>query len=34
VTIPTALTQLRQSGWHATQLNFIGILRSSREEPA
>src|SRR4051812_31249020 len=30
VTMPTALIQPRQSGWQATQLNFIGSLRSSR----
>jgi len=38
VTIPTALTQPEppplQFGWQATQLNFIGILRSSRVTPA
>src|ERR1035438_787976 len=34
VTIPTALTQPRQFGWQATQLNFIGNLRSSRVTPA
>jgi transposase len=28
--MPTALTQPRQFGWQATQLNFIGNLRSSR----
>jgi hypothetical protein len=28
--MPTALTQPRQFGWQATQLNFIGKLRSSR----
>src|SRR6266849_1080931 len=28
VTMPTALTQPRQFGWQATQLNFIGNLRS------
>src|ERR1700722_3970472 len=30
VTMPTALTQPRQFGSHATQLNRIGNLRSSR----
>jgi hypothetical protein len=30
VTMPIALTQPRQFGWQATQLNFIGNLRSSR----
>src|SRR3954452_13092439 len=30
VTMPIALTQPRQFGWQATQLNFIGILRDSR----
>src|SRR6266403_3313476 len=34
VTTPTALTQPRQFGWHATQLNFIGNLRSSSVTPA
>ncbi len=34
VTMPTALTQPRQFGWHATQLNRIGSLRSSRVAPA
>src|ERR1700758_1313932 len=34
VTMPTALTQPLQSGWQATQLNFIGNLRSSRATPA
>src|SRR5207302_1290133 len=34
VTMPTALTQPRQLGWHATQLNRIGDLRSSRVTPA
>src|SRR6202049_3802378 len=34
VTMPTALTQPLQSGWHATQLNRIGNLRSSRVPPA
>src|SRR6185437_16133659 len=34
VTTPTALTQPRQLGSHATQLNFIGSLRSSRLLPA
>src|SRR5882757_4673663 len=34
VTMPTALTQPRQLGWHATQSNFIGSLRSSRATPA
>src|SRR3954449_9802741 len=34
VTMPTALTQPRQFGWHATQLNRIGSLRSSRVPPA
>src|SRR3984893_6101555 len=34
VTMPTALTQPRQFGWQATQLNFIGSLRSSRVTPA
>ena len=28
--MPTALTQPRQFGWQATQLNRIGNLRSSR----
>jgi hypothetical protein len=32
--MPTALTQPRQFGWQATQLNFIGKLRSSRAAPA
>ncbi|HEV3372693.1 MAG TPA: hypothetical protein VG145_09110, partial [Xanthobacteraceae bacterium] len=32
--MPTALTQPRQFGWQATQLNFIGNLRSSRVTPA
>src|SRR4051812_2225656 len=30
VTIPIALTQPRQFGWQATQLNFIGNLRCSK----
>ena len=34
VTMPTALTQPRQFGSQATQLNFIGSLRSSRLTPA
>src|SRR5690349_4437112 len=34
VTTPTALIQPRQLGSHATQLNFIGSLRSSSEPPA
>src|SRR5436305_5763372 len=34
VTMPTAPTQPRQFGWHATQLNRIGSLRSSRVPPA
>ena len=34
VTTPTALTQPRQLGSQATQLNFIGSLRSSSVEPA
>src|SRR5438128_9599739 len=34
VTMPTALTQPRQFGWQATQLNFIGNLRSSGATPA
>src|SRR6516162_8184194 len=34
VTMPTALTQPRQLGSQATQLNFIGSLRSSRTPPA
>src|SRR6185312_1687288 len=34
VTMPTALTQPRQLGSQATQLNFIGSLRSSRAPPA
>jgi hypothetical protein len=34
VTMPTALTQPRQVDWHATQLNRIGNLRSSRLPPA
>src|SRR5947207_11817038 len=34
VTTPTALTQPRQSGWHATQLNLMGNLRSSSVTPA
>ena len=32
--MPTALTQPRQFGWQAIQLNFIGRLRSSRVTPA
>jgi hypothetical protein len=32
--MPTALTQPRQFGWQATQLNYIGNLRSSRVTPA
>jgi hypothetical protein len=32
--MPTALTQPRQFGWQATQLNFIGNLRCSRPTPA
>src|ERR1700732_1739234 len=31
--MPTALTQPRQLGWHATQVNRIGNLRSSRVTP-
>src|SRR6266849_5326536 len=34
VTMPTALTQPRQFGWQATQLNRIGNLRSSSVTPA
>src|SRR5436853_6758323 len=34
VTMPTALTQPRQFGWHVTQLNRIGSLRCSRLAPA
>ena len=34
VTMPTALTQPRQFGSQATQLNRIGNLRSSRAAPA
>src|SRR5690348_13238351 len=34
VTTPTALTQPRQLGSQATQLNFIGSLRCSRLVPA
>src|SRR5689334_11756970 len=34
VTTPTALTQPRQLGSQATQLNFIGSLRSSSTPPA
>src|SRR4051794_891853 len=34
VTMPTAPTQPRQFGWHATQVNRIGSLRSSRVPPA
>jgi hypothetical protein len=34
VTMPTAETQPWQFGRHATQLNFIGSLRSSRVTPA
>src|SRR5580704_17423640 len=34
VTTPTALTQPRQLGSQAIQLNFIGSLRSSRLLPA
>src|SRR5690348_12072945 len=34
VTTPTALTQPRQFGSQATQLNFIGSLRSSSTPPA
>src|SRR3954470_1748647 len=34
VMMPTALTQPRQFGSQATQLNFIGSLRSSRAAPA
>src|SRR6201999_98398 len=34
VTMPTALTQPRQFGSQATQLNFIGSLRSSSVPPA
>src|SRR5689334_3697853 len=34
VTTPTALTQPRQLGSQATQLNFIGSFRSSRLLPA
>src|SRR3954463_2167717 len=34
VTMPTAPTQPRQFGWHATQVNRIGSLRSSRGPPA
>ncbi len=34
VMMPTALTQPRQFGSQATQLNFIGSLRSSRVPPA
>src|SRR3954453_20537878 len=32
--MPTALTQLRQFGWQATQLNFIGKPRFSTTTPA
>ena len=32
--MPTALIQPRQFGWQATQLNFIGSLRSSTAAPA
>jgi hypothetical protein len=32
--MPTALTQPRQFGWQATQLNRIGNLRSSSVTPA
>src|SRR5262245_10164216 len=34
VMMPTALTQPRQLGSQATQVNFIGSLRSSRVPPA
>src|SRR5947209_4630589 len=34
VTMPTALTQPRQLGWQAIQLNRIGSLRSSSVPPA
>jgi hypothetical protein len=34
VTMPTALTQPLQFGWHSTQLNRIGNFRSSSEVPA
>jgi len=34
VMMPTALTKPRQFGSQATQLNFIGSLRSSRAPPA
>src|ERR1700712_1301179 len=32
--MPTAPTQPRQFGWHATQVKRIGSLRSSRVPPA